>query len=89
MYQVSLKPPADYYDDSIQELDQEILKLLSERKQRTQNNPGFPHKSILTKWAKDLQFEEAFLHSFFPIYFMRTSINQLLSLKASLRMYPF
>ncbi|MEK4563301.1 hypothetical protein MKX54_01235 [Alkalihalobacillus sp. FSL R5-0424] len=88
MYQVSLKPPADYYDDSIQELDQEILKLLSERKQRTQNNPGFPHKSILTKWAKDLQFEEAFLHSFFSNLFYEDEHKPIVEPKGFLKNVP-
>ena len=88
MYQVSLKPPADYYDDSIQELDQEILKLLSERKQRTQNNPGFPHKSLLTKWAKELQFEEAFLHSFFSNLFYEDEHKPIVEPKGFLKNIP-
>jgi hypothetical protein len=88
MHQVSLKPPADYYDESIKDIYIEILKLLSERKQLTQNNPGFPHQSLLSTWAKDLQFEEAFLHSLFSTLFYEDEHKPIIEPKGFIKNIP-
>ncbi|TSB47921.1 chorismate mutase [Alkalicoccobacillus porphyridii] len=65
MYHSSFEPPTDYYDPSIQDIDEQICKLVNERKKRSDNNPGFPPQRLLSSWAKEYQFYEEFLNGLF------------------------
>ncbi|MCM2677614.1 hypothetical protein [Alkalicoccobacillus plakortidis] len=65
MHHVSFEPPTDHYDESIEDIDEQICQLVDERKQRSNNNPGFPPHKLISSWAKTYHFYEDFLNSLF------------------------
>ncbi|MDQ0207420.1 hypothetical protein [Alkalicoccobacillus murimartini] len=65
MYHESFEPPTNHYDESIQDIDEQICQLIRERKERTHNNPGFPPHKLISSWAKTYHLYEEFLQSLF------------------------
>lgn len=58
------EPPADHYDERLKEIDEEICKLVDQRK-TVSNNPGFPTDELITSWAKQYDFHKSFLNGLF------------------------
>ncbi|RDI37235.1 hypothetical protein [Falsibacillus pallidus] len=58
-------PPTDHYDKRIESIDEEIVRLIHERKVRSDDDPGFPHKEQIASWAEKYHFYEDFLNSVF------------------------
>lgn len=58
-------PPTDYYDDKVAKTDAKICALLQERKELSDNNPGFPTANFIANWAIDYGFTEEFLNTLF------------------------
>jgi len=65
MKRMKFEPPTDHYDERIEAIDEEICQLIKKRKELSNNNPGFPRKQLITKWAKNYHFYEDFLNSVF------------------------
>lgn len=69
MEQFGFESPTDYYDERISETDEQICKLINERKRLSDNNPGFPSSNYITKWSKGYNLEEIFLNYVFAHFY--------------------
>jgi hypothetical protein len=65
MNRMPFEPPTEHYDEQIEAIDEQICKLIKQRKDLSKNNPGFPTKHLITNWAKKYNFYEDFLNSVF------------------------
>lgn len=52
MKKLRFEPPTDYYDERISSIDERICALIQERKEVSENNPGFPPLERITNWAE-------------------------------------
>ncbi|GAB2324122.1 hypothetical protein IRB23M11_17440 [Alkalibacterium sp. m-11] len=59
------EPPTDHYDERIAATDEQICQLIKQRKELSDNNPGFPTEKHITDWSKKYDFEEDFLNYIF------------------------
>ena len=59
------EPPTDHYDERIEATDEQICQLIKQRKELSDNNPGFPTEKHITDWSKKYDFEEDFLNYIF------------------------
>ncbi|MBM6613844.1 hypothetical protein JTF06_02910 [Desemzia sp. RIT804] len=69
MEQMSFEPPTDHYDERIATIDEQICQLINQRKELSNNNPGFPTKQYIADWSKKHHFYEDFLNSIFSNFF--------------------
>ena len=69
MEQMSFEPPTDHYDERIVMIDEQICQLINQRKELSNNNPGFPPKQYIADWSKKYHFYESFLDSVFANFF--------------------
>ncbi|WP_413376103.1 hypothetical protein [Alkalihalobacillus sp. 1P02AB] len=67
MTRYRFEPPVDHYNENIKEVDEQICSLLKERKELSNNNPGFPSNDFISLWAKKYHFYEDFLNSLFSL----------------------
>ncbi len=62
---MQFEPPTDHYDERIAATDEQIYKLIKQRKEISCNNPGFPTKRYITEFSKKYKFDENFLNYIF------------------------
>ncbi|MBP1917488.1 chorismate mutase [Lederbergia galactosidilyticus] len=78
MKRMAFEPPTDHYDEQIESIDEEICHLIKQRKDLSNNNPGFPTKHLIASWSKKYNFYEDFLDSIFSDFLHEEIyINQL------------
>jgi hypothetical protein len=65
MKRLPFEPPTEHYNDRIESIDEQICALLKQRKDLSDNDPGFPTKELISAWAKKYHFYEDFLNSVF------------------------
>lgn len=65
MKRMPFEPPTEHYDEKIETIDEQICNLIEQRKELSNNNPGFPTKELITKWSMKYNFYEDFLNSVF------------------------
>ncbi|MBM6617999.1 hypothetical protein [Bacillus suaedaesalsae] len=65
MKRLPFEPPTDHYDQKIEQIDEKICKLIKQRKELSNNNPGFPHKHLISSWSAKYHFYEDFLNGVF------------------------
>jgi len=65
MKRMPFEPPTDHYDPQIEVIDEQICNLINQRKELSNNNPGFPIKELIVKWSLKYNFYEDFLNSVF------------------------
>lgn len=65
MKHMSFEPPTDYYDERVAETDEQMCQLIKQRKELSDNNPGFPSKKYIKDWSKKYGFYENFLNYIF------------------------
>lgn len=65
MKRMPFEPPTEHYDEQIEAIDEQICNLIKQRKDLSNNNPGFPTKQLIANWAKKNNFYEDFLNSVF------------------------
>ena len=58
-------PPTDYYDERVSPIDEEICRLIRQRKEQAAGSPGFPSSRYTTEWAENYGFYPDFLNSIF------------------------
>lgn len=56
--------PTNHYDAQVQDIDEEICKLIAKRKELSEF-PGFPTDDLIVQWAKKYGFYEDFLNGVF------------------------
>lgn len=57
--------PTEHYDERIIELDEQICSLIQQRKEASDNNPGFPPLERIAEWSSRFGLYEEFLRSMF------------------------
>lgn len=57
--------PTTHYDERINEIDERLCELIKERKEISNNNPGFPPLEYISNWAKKFELYEDLLKSLF------------------------
>ncbi|WP_407270396.1 hypothetical protein [Radiobacillus sp. PE A8.2] len=65
MKQMRFEPPTEHYDEKIASIDEQICNLIMQRKEISDNNPGFPPKQMITRWAAKYNLYEDFINSVF------------------------
>lgn len=65
MKRMPFERPTEHYDESIYHIDEQICKLLKQRKEISNHNPGYPPFEYITKWAITFDFYEDYLKSVF------------------------
>lgn len=65
MKRLPLEPPSDYYDERIEEIDEEICQ--------SNNNPGFPTKQLVANLSKNIPILKSFEKDdkFYSVTFVR------------------
>jgi len=69
MKRMPFEPPTKHYDQQIEALDDQICNLIKQRKELSNNNPGFPTRELIVKWSMKYNFYEDFLNSVFSHFF--------------------
>ncbi|OZQ78428.1 chorismate mutase [Paenibacillus odorifer] len=57
--------PTEHYDLQIKDIDEQICALIKQRKEISNNNPGFPPFESISKWAENYELYEDFLKAVF------------------------
>lgn len=65
MMRMSNQRESTYYDQRIEAIDDEICRLIQQRKEISNNNPGFPTKQLIADWSKKYHLLEEFLNVVF------------------------
>ncbi|MBS4174512.1 hypothetical protein [Bacillus sp. FJAT-49736] len=65
MKRMRFEPPKEYYNNRIEGIDEQICDLIKQRKELSNNDPGFPTKEHIHAWSKKYNFYEDFLNSVF------------------------
>lgn len=56
MKQMPFEPPTNHYDERIEAIDEQICQLIKQRKELSNNNPGFPTNQHIADWSKSIIF---------------------------------
>ncbi|MBA2937195.1 hypothetical protein HZF08_02670 [Paenibacillus sp. CGMCC 1.16610] len=67
MKRMSFERPTEHYDERIFPIDEQICELLKQRKEISNNNPGYPQFEYIEKWAISFNLYEDFLKSVFYV----------------------
>ncbi|MEK0314168.1 hypothetical protein [Cohnella sp. 56] len=51
MKRMPYQRPTDYYDERVKSVDEQLCKLLQERKRLSPDNPGYPPFAYIEQWA--------------------------------------
>lgn len=65
MKQMQFKRPTTYYDERINQIDEQICDLIKQRKEISNNNPGYPPFEYISNWAEKFDLYENQLKSIF------------------------
>lgn len=65
MKQMPFKRPTTYYDERINQIDEQICELIKQRKEISNNNPGYPPFEYISNWAEKFDLYEDQLKSIF------------------------
>ncbi|ASA23092.1 hypothetical protein [Paenibacillus donghaensis] len=57
--------PTEHYDPQIITVDKELCSLIQQRKQLSDNNPGFPPLELISEWASEYDLYDDFLKAVF------------------------
>jgi len=67
MKQIPFERPSEHYDEQLYSIDEQICYLLKQRKDISNNNPGFPPLEDISKWAEKYNLYEDLLKSIFGV----------------------
>jgi hypothetical protein len=59
------KRPTTYYDERIKQIDERLCELIRQRKEISNNNPGYPPFEYITNWADKFGLNEELLKAIF------------------------
>ncbi|RDW18731.1 hypothetical protein CWR48_10440 [Oceanobacillus arenosus] len=88
MKRMPFEPPTDYYNKQIEMIDEQLCKLLKQRKELSNKNPGFPNKDLVSAWAEKYEFHEEFLNSLFVHLFNEDIYRPVVEPKGFIRNIP-
>lgn len=64
---LNLKDEDGYYDQRLKNLDEQICKIINQRKEISNNLPGIPNSELIIRWAEDYGLYEEQLQSLFHL----------------------
>ncbi|TDK61809.1 hypothetical protein E2K98_13070 [Bacillus salipaludis] len=67
MKRMPFERPTEHYDERLIPIDEQICSLLKQRKDISNNNPGFPPLEDISKWAEKFDLYEDLLRSIFGV----------------------
>ena len=67
MKRMHFDQPTEYYYERLISIDEQICSLLKQRKEISNNNPGFPPLEDISKWAEKYNLYEDLLRSLFGV----------------------
>ncbi|WP_336750245.1 hypothetical protein [Bacillus altitudinis] len=67
MKRMPFERPTEHYDERLIPIDEHICSLLKQRKDISNNNPGFPPLEDISKWAEKFDLYEDLLRSIFGV----------------------
>jgi hypothetical protein len=67
MKRMPFEPPTEHYDEQLSPIDEQICSLLKQRKDISNNNPGFPPLENISRWAEKYGLYEDLLRSLFGV----------------------
>ena len=79
MKRMPFEPPINHYDERIEAIDEQICQLIKQRKELSNNNPGFPTKQHIADWSKEYNFYEEFLNSIFSDFLYKRVLNYIIN----------
>lgn len=88
MEQMPFEPPTNYYDEQIAGVDEQICQLINQRKELSNNNPGFPTQQYIVDWSKKYNFYEDFLNSIFANLFYEEIYKPVIEPKGFIKNIP-
>lgn len=65
MKRMAFKRPTTHYDERIKQIDEKICELINQRKETSNNNPGYPSFEYISSWAEKFDLYEDLLKSVF------------------------
>lgn len=65
MKRVSFRRPTNHYEERIKQIDEKICGLIKQRKEISNNNPGYPPFEYISNWAEKFDLYEDLLKSIF------------------------
>lgn len=88
MEQMSFESPTNHYDERIATIDEQICQLINQRKDLSNNNPGFPTKPYIADWSKKYHLYEDFLNSIFSSFFYEDIYKPVVEPKGFIKNIP-
>lgn len=67
MKRIPFELPTDHYDERLYPIDEQLCSLLKQRKDTSNNNPGFPPLEDISKWAEKYELYEDLLKTIFGV----------------------
>lgn len=65
MKRMPFECPTEHYDERISSIDEKLCELIKQRKEMSNNNPGFPPFEYIAAWAKKFEIYEDLIKSVF------------------------
>lgn len=65
MERMPFRRPTEYYDEKVRQIDEKICELISNRKEISHDNPGYPPFEYIYNWAEKFNLYEELLKSLF------------------------
>ena len=88
MRRMPFKPPTHHYDERIEAIDEQICELLKQRKDISNNNPGFPTNQLISDWSKKYNLFEEFLNSVFSHFLNEENYRPVVEPRGFLKNIP-
>lgn len=65
MMRKQFRAPTEHYCEALAPIDEQICAMLAQRKEISQNNPGFPHPDMISAWCHRYGLNEELMRSIF------------------------
>ncbi|MDF2881381.1 MAG: hypothetical protein K0R54_1938 [Clostridiaceae bacterium] len=88
MKRMPFKRPTDHYDERVRQIDGKICELIKQRKEISNQNPGYPPFEYISKWAEKFDIYEDLLKSIFGSLWNEKIYKPLVEPKEFLRNLP-
>lgn len=88
MKRLPFEPPTKHYNKNIEAIDEQICDLMKQRKELSNNNPGFPSKQLIADWSTKYDFYEDFLNSVFAHFLNEEIYKPVIEPKGFIKNIP-
>ncbi len=88
MKRVRFEPPTEHYDERLENIDEHICDLIKQRKDLSNNNPGFPTNQLISNWSSKYGLYEDFLNGVFSHFLNEYIYKPVVEPKGFLKNIP-